>query len=90
MFNFQVIETIGKENVKLSDKQLNEIIDLIDKEEIIETEERIEKALKKEKEVRDAAKAKEDLTEADNKFLLKDKAEELNDPAKVRISFNFS
>lgn len=79
-----MIETIGKENVKLSDKQLNEIIELIDKEEIIETEEKIEKALKKEKEVREAARVKEDLTEEADKFLLKDKAEELKDPAKVR------
>jgi LETM1 and EF-hand domain-containing protein 1, mitochondrial len=75
-----VIETIGKENVQLSDKQLNEILDLLDKEEMIETEEKIEKALKKEKEVREAAKIKEiDMTEDEKKFLLEDKAQELNE-----------
>lgn len=85
-----MIETIGKENVKLSDKQLHEIVDLLDKEEIIETEEKIEKALKKEKVERDAAKAKsEDITESVDKFLLQDKAKELNDPAKVNMGFQF-
>lgn len=84
----QVIETIGKENVKLSDKQLNEIVDLLDKEEIIETEEKIEKALKKEKDERDAAKAKaEDFTETGDKFLMQDKAKELDDTAKVNEIF---
>lgn len=81
-----MIETIGKENVQLSDKQLNEILDLIDKEEIIETEEKIEKALKKEKEVRDAAKSKEvDMSEDEKKFLLEDKAKELNESGNEKV-----
>lgn len=46
---------IGKENVNLSEKQLEEIIDLIDKEEILEVEDKIEKALQKDKE-QDTAK----------------------------------
>ncbi|XP_022919534.2 mitochondrial proton/calcium exchanger protein [Onthophagus taurus] len=45
----KVIEFIGSENVQLSAKQMSEIIDLIDKEEILEVEEKIEKALQKEK-----------------------------------------
>ncbi|XP_015122323.1 mitochondrial proton/calcium exchanger protein isoform X2 [Diachasma alloeum] len=44
----KVIELIGKEDVKLNKKQLNEIIDLIDKEEVLEVEDQISKALKKE------------------------------------------
>jgi LETM1 and EF-hand domain-containing protein 1 len=38
---------VGKENVKLSKKQIDEIIDLMSKEDIIELEEQIEKALEK-------------------------------------------
>lgn len=51
-----MIEFIGKENVQLNSKQISEIIDLIDKEEILEVEEKIEKALQKEKETSQAAK----------------------------------
>ncbi|XP_030756785.1 mitochondrial proton/calcium exchanger protein-like isoform X2 [Sitophilus oryzae] len=43
----KVIEIIGKENVKLSSKQVDELIELIDKEEILEVEDKIEKALAK-------------------------------------------
>lgn len=76
-----MIETIGKENVNLKEKQVNEILDLIDKEEVLETEEKIEKALKKEQEQRQSAKnAKEDFSESEGKFLLEDKAEELEKP----------
>ena len=37
----QVIETIGKENVKLNAKQVDELIDLLDKEEELEAEDKI-------------------------------------------------
>ncbi|KAJ9593237.1 hypothetical protein L9F63_015210 [Diploptera punctata] len=43
----QVIELVGKENVKLNKKQIDEIVDLLSKEELIELEEQIEKALEK-------------------------------------------
>lgn len=78
-----MIETIGKENVNL--KLVDEILDLITKEEVIETETKIEKALKKEQEQRMIAKneKKEDFSESEGKFLLEDKAEELEKP-KVR------
>lgn len=69
---------------------MNEVLDLIDKEEILETEEKIEKALKKEQEQRQIAKDQkkaEDFLESEAKFLLKDKAEELKDGAK-KVSFN--
>lgn len=54
---------------------------MIDKEEIIETEEKIEKALKKEQEQRQLAKEQkvEDFTATEAKFLLEDKAPELKD-----------
>lgn len=45
---------IGKDNVKLNDKQVDELIDLLNKEEIIEVENKIEKALQKEKEIQSA------------------------------------
>jgi LETM1 and EF-hand domain-containing protein 1 len=43
----QVVELVGKENVKLDQKQIDEIVDLMSKEELIELEEQIEKALEK-------------------------------------------
>jgi LETM1 and EF-hand domain-containing protein 1 len=43
----QVVELVGKENVKLSQKQVDEIVELMSKEELIELEEQIEKALEK-------------------------------------------
>ncbi|XP_050303161.1 mitochondrial proton/calcium exchanger protein isoform X3 [Anthonomus grandis grandis] len=52
----KVIEIIGKENVKLSSKQVDELIELIDKEEILEVEDKIEKALQKDKEAKAAQK----------------------------------
>lgn len=52
----QVIEFIGKENVHLSAKQLDELIELIEKEEILEVEDKIERALQKEKETKLAEK----------------------------------
>lgn len=55
----RVIEIIGKENVKLSTKQVEELIDLVDKEGILEVEDKIEKALQKDKEAKDAEKVAE-------------------------------
>ncbi|CRK97581.1 CLUMA_CG010967, isoform A [Clunio marinus] len=83
----KVIETIGKENVQLNPKQVNEILDLMDKEEIIETEDKIEKALKKELEQKQLAKEQkkkedEDFTESEAKFILEDKAKELEPETK--------
>lgn len=78
-----MIEVIGKENINLKEKQMNEILDLIDKEEVLETEEKIEKALKKEQEQRQNVKneKKEDFSESEAKFLLEDKAQELEKPS---------
>ncbi|KAJ8920446.1 hypothetical protein NQ315_005314 [Exocentrus adspersus] len=55
----KVIELIGKENVKLSTKQIDEMIDLLDKEGILEVEDKIEKALQKDKEAKSAEKEAE-------------------------------
>lgn len=52
-FPFQIFETIGKENIKLNPKQVDELLDLISKEEYLENEEKIQKALEKSKEERE-------------------------------------
>ncbi|KAK0083402.1 hypothetical protein PV325_008827 [Microctonus aethiopoides] len=44
----KVIELIGNEDVKLNKKQLNELIELMEKEEVLEVEDQIQKALQKE------------------------------------------
>ncbi|CAL7946340.1 unnamed protein product [Xylocopa violacea] len=43
----KVVELIGKEDIKLSKKQVDEILDLLDKEEVLEEKENNEKNLKK-------------------------------------------
>lgn len=48
-FSWQVIELIGKENVKLSAKQIDEIVAMMEKEEILELEDQIGKVLEKER-----------------------------------------
>ncbi|XP_060526816.1 mitochondrial proton/calcium exchanger protein [Cylas formicarius] len=55
----KVIEIIGKENVKLSSKQIDEVMQLIDKEEILEVEDKIEKALQKDKAAKQAERLEE-------------------------------
>lgn len=53
---------------------------MLDKEEILETEDKIVKALKKEQDQKDKEKAKsEEFIESEEKYVLKDKAEELGD-----------
>lgn len=42
-----MLEIIGNENVNLSEKQMAELIELLDKEEILEVESKIQKALDK-------------------------------------------
>lgn len=44
----QVVELIGKEDIKLSKAQVDELIELMDKEEILEVEEQLQKSLQKE------------------------------------------
>lgn len=72
----RVIEEIGKETVNLTDKQVDELIDLIGKEEQIENEEKIEKALAKSIEV-------EARTKAANEVLSDKSTKVLTDDAKL-------
>lgn len=57
----QIFETIGKENIKLNAKQVDELLDLISKEEYLENEEKIQKALEKSKEEREQRQQQEKL-----------------------------
>lgn len=43
-----MIEVVAKDNVKLSEKQLDELINLMEKEEVLENERRIQAALEQE------------------------------------------
>lgn len=72
---------------------MNEVIDLLGKEEFLETENKIEKALAKGKEIKEEQKKlneeankmkeEEDFEKTESKFLLKDKATELNESKDV-------
>lgn len=68
----RIIEEIGKEAVDLTDKQVDELIELINKEEQIENEEKIEKALAKSIEVDRKTAANEVLTDKSTKVLTDD------------------
>lgn len=57
----QVIETIGKENVNLNSKQVDELVALLDKEEILEAEDKIEKALSKSLEAKEKLQKEKEL-----------------------------
>lgn len=73
----KVIETIGKENVQLSPKQVDELIDLLDKEEELQAEDKIEKALNKSLEAKE--KQKELESQEKEKLLeITDKAKDLS------------
>ncbi|XP_058822009.1 mitochondrial proton/calcium exchanger protein isoform X2 [Topomyia yanbarensis] len=73
----KVIETIGKENVKLNAKQVDELIDLLDKEEVLEAEDKIEKALSKSLEAKEKQKEQESK-EKEKLIELQDKAIDLS------------
>ncbi|XP_056631899.1 mitochondrial proton/calcium exchanger protein [Diorhabda sublineata] len=76
----KVIEIIGKENVNLSPKQIDELVDLIDKEEILEVEDKIEKALQKDKESKSAKKKESDNSEKNDNV-----PKSLPDPSKSKM-----
>lgn len=61
---FQVLEIVGNEHVHLSEKQMSELIELLDKEEILEVESKIQKALNK---AASAAKEQDKTNEASGK-----------------------
>ncbi|XP_038214087.1 mitochondrial proton/calcium exchanger protein [Zerene cesonia] len=62
----KMLEIIGNENVNLSEKQMAELIELLDKEEILEVESKIQKALDK---AASAAKEQDKSGESDGKSL---------------------
>ncbi|KOB70853.1 Uncharacterized protein OBRU01_12996 [Operophtera brumata] len=62
----KMLEIIGNENVNLSEKQMSELIELLDKEEILEVESKIQKALEK---AAVAAKEQDRGSESDGKSL---------------------
>ena len=45
MFSIQVIELLSDEKIQMNPKQMTEILNLVNKEEILEMEEKVEKAL---------------------------------------------
>ena len=61
----KVIELLGREHVKLSAKQINQIIDMLQKEDMLETEKLIEKKLKIEGEDAEVGGGGEAATEAE-------------------------
>lgn len=79
----KIIETIGKDSVDLTEKQVDELIELITKEEHLENEEKIEKALAKSKETQAAAAATTTPTTGAKKDpeIVEDKAKVLSDEA---------
>ncbi|KAM3958957.1 LOW QUALITY PROTEIN: leucine zipper and EF-hand containing transmembrane protein 1 [Aphomia sociella] len=60
----KMLEIIGNENVNLSEKQMAELIELLDKEEILEVESKIQKALEK---AAIAAKEQDKASESERK-----------------------
>jgi hypothetical protein len=72
----KVIELLGREHVKLSGKQINQIIDMLQKEEMLETESSIEKLMTK---AAGDDSVKKDLHGA-LKDLLVDSATDLTEP----------
>ncbi|XP_047531207.1 mitochondrial proton/calcium exchanger protein [Vanessa atalanta] len=62
----KMLEIIGNENVNLSEKQMAELIELLDKEEILEVESKIQKALDK---AASAAKEQDKTSGSDGKNL---------------------
>ncbi|XP_055607390.1 mitochondrial proton/calcium exchanger protein isoform X2 [Uranotaenia lowii] len=73
----KVLELIGKDNVHLNSKQMDELIDLLYKEEVLNAEDKIEKALIKSLEAKE--KQKEQESKEKEKLLeIQDKAPELD------------
>ena len=73
----KVIELLGREHVKLSAKQINQIIDMLQKEDMLETEKLIEKKLKTEGE--DAEAAEVTVVDDDSPPVTTDKVDDGSD-----------
>ncbi|XP_017070401.2 mitochondrial proton/calcium exchanger protein [Drosophila eugracilis] len=68
----KVMESIGRDNIKLSEKAIEELISLLDKEQVLQAEQKIEKAIAKS--MKEAEKLKSEVDKAD-----KDLAKLVND-----------
>nr|CAD7587297.1 unnamed protein product [Timema genevievae] len=62
----KVLEVVGKENVNLNKKQMDELLDLLKKEEVIELEDQIAKALEKESMEHDLQSSLKQISAVDN------------------------
>ncbi|XP_043947835.1 mitochondrial proton/calcium exchanger protein isoform X2 [Drosophila biarmipes] len=68
----KVMESIGRDNIKLSEKAIEELISLLDKEQVLQAEQKIEKAIAKS--MKEAEKLKSEVDKVD-----KDLAKLVND-----------
>ncbi|EDW00664.1 mitochondrial proton/calcium exchanger protein [Drosophila grimshawi] len=80
----KVLESIGRDNIKLGEKAIEELITLLDKEQILEAEQKIEKAIAKS--MKEAEKLKTDLEKTDKDMAklvdgIHDSAKEIRDIA---------
>ena len=80
----QVLESIGRDNIKLSEKAIEELISLLDKEQILEAEQKIEKAIAKS--MKEAEKLKLEVEKSDKDMAklvdgIHDSAKEIRDIA---------
>ncbi|XP_017868257.1 PREDICTED: LETM1 and EF-hand domain-containing protein anon-60Da, mitochondrial [Drosophila arizonae] len=80
----KVLESIGRDNIKLSDKAIEELIALLDKEQILEAEQKIEKAIAKSMKEAEKLKLEVEKTDKDMAKLvdgIHDSAKEIRDIA---------
>ncbi|KAL7738009.1 hypothetical protein ACLKA6_006367 [Drosophila palustris] len=80
----KVLESIGRDNIKLSEKAIEELISLLDKEQILEAEQKIEKAIAKS--MKEAEKLKQEVEKSDKDMAklvdgIHDSAKEIRDIA---------
>ncbi|EDW73856.1 uncharacterized protein Dwil_GK19680, isoform B [Drosophila willistoni] len=80
----KVMESIGRDNIKLSEKAIEELICLLDKEQILEAEQKIEKAIAKS--MKEAEKLKAEVVKPDKDTAkivddIHDSAKEIHDIA---------
>ncbi|EDV37774.1 uncharacterized protein Dana_GF11245, isoform B [Drosophila ananassae] len=80
----RVMESIGRDNIKLSEKAIEELITLLDKEQILQAEQKIEKAIAKS--MKEAEKLKSEVDKSDKELTklvddIHDSAKEIQDIA---------
>ncbi|XP_017097527.2 mitochondrial proton/calcium exchanger protein [Drosophila bipectinata] len=80
----RVMESIGRDNIKLSEKAIEELITLLDKEQILQAEQKIEKAIAKS--MKEAEKLKYEVDKTDKELTklvddIHDSAKEIQDIA---------